>query len=148
MSIVSRLNEDKGGSSFGDLKFYLGVIAAFAVAFLVFLPKAPLATPEQIAQAQAQAAAEAARPHEPDWASVCSSTQIYIEDHLKSPGSGRGFSDCHIVSVSSDKRMVLIRGSYTAVNSFNARIKETYAATLNRNDARDDHGWNISAFTN
>jgi hypothetical protein len=145
---ISRLNEDKGGASFGDLKFYLGVIAAFAIAFIVFLPKGPPPTPEQIARAEAQAAAEAARPHEPDWASVCSSLQIYVEDHLKSPGSGGGFSDCQIVSVSSDKKMVLIRGSYTATNSFNAKVKETYAATLNRNDARNDRGWNVTAFTN
>lgn len=154
MSILSKLTEDRGPilGSDDDRKFLLGCIGAavaFFVAYLVIEKAlAPPPSPEQIAQAQAQAVAEAARPHDPDWASVCSSLQIYVEDHLKSPGSGSGFSDCKMVSVSNDKKMVLIRGSYTAVNSFNARVKETYAATLNRNDARDDNAWKVSAFTN
>jgi hypothetical protein len=129
MSIVSRLNEDKGGTSFGDLKFYLGVIAAFAVAFIVFHKSPPPPTAQELAaQAAAQAAAELVQA-DPQWSTVCAVAQIYIEDRVKSPGS-ESFSGCHVVSVSADKKTVVVAGSVTAANSFNARIRSNYTASI------------------
>jgi hypothetical protein len=125
MSIVSRLKEDKGGSSFGDLKFYLGVIAAFAVAFIVFRKSPPPPTAQELA---AQAAAELVQA-DPQWSTVCAVAQIYIEDRVKSPGS-ESFSGCHVVSVSADKKTVVVAGSVTAANSFNARIRSSYTASI------------------
>jgi hypothetical protein len=111
--------------SFGDLKFGLGIVAAFAVAFIVFHKPPPPPTTQELA---AQAAA-ALVPVDPQWSSVCAVAQIEIEDRLKSPGSG-SFDGCHIVSVSADKKTVVVMGSVTAANAFNARIRSTYAATI------------------
>jgi hypothetical protein len=144
-SFYGKLNDEQKQVA----KFGAQVVGCLFVGILVFRwIDVHVIHPEKHVAWQVEHDAQAAAPHDPDWGSVCASAIIYIEDHLKSPGSGSGFPDCQIVSVSSDKKIVLIRGSYTAVNSFNARVKETYAATLNRNDARDDHAWNVSAFTN
>jgi hypothetical protein len=62
---------------------------------------------------------------------ACSVVQIYIEDRVKSPGS-ESFSGCHMVSVSDDRKVIVVAGSVTAANSFNARIRSNYRATLAR----------------
>lgn len=125
MSIQARFAEDRGGLSFGDLKFGLGVVAAFAVAFIVFHKSPPPPTAQELA---AQAAAELVQA-DPEWSTVCAVAQIYIEDRVKSPGS-ESFSGCHIVSVSVDKKTVVVAGSVTAANSFNARIRSNYTASI------------------
>jgi hypothetical protein len=129
MSVKARFTEDRGGLSFGDLKFGLGVVAAFVVAFIVFHKSPPPPTAQELAaQAAAQAAAELVQA-DPEWTTVCSVAQIYIEDRVKSPGS-ESFSGCHIVSVSTDKKTVVVAGSVTAANSFNARIRSNYFASI------------------
>lgn len=125
MSIKASFTEDRGGMSFGDLKFGLGVVAAFAITFIVFKRPPPPPTAQALA---AQAAAELVQAN-PEWSTVCAVAQIYIEDRVKSPGS-ESFSGCHIVSVSADKKTVVVAGSITAANSFNARIRSNYTASI------------------
>jgi hypothetical protein len=95
---LSGASEDRGGLSFGDLKFGLSTAAKLVQA-------------------------------DPEWNTVCAIAQIYIEDRVKSPGS-ESFSGCHIVSVSGDKKTVVVAGSVTAANSFNARIRSNYTASI------------------
>jgi hypothetical protein len=75
--------------------------------------------------------------------SVCVAPQMEVEDRLKSPGSG-SFEVCRILSVSPDHKTVVIAGSVTATNSFNAKIRTAYTATLvKKPDAKPgDTDWN------
>jgi hypothetical protein len=100
--------------------------------------------------AAAQAAAIAAEPlRDPDLGGLCVAAQMYIEDRLKSPGSG-SFDICRILSISADKKTAFIDGNFTATNAFNAKIRSSYTATLVRKPgapAREDKSdtWRIAS---
>jgi hypothetical protein len=127
MSIKAMLTEDRGGMSLGDFKFGLGVVAAFVVAYTVFHKPPPPPTAQELA-----ARASTPEPIGLEYGNgACSVVQIYIEDRVKSPGS-ESFDGCHMVSVTDDRKVIIVAGSVTAANSFNARIRSTYRATLVR----------------
>jgi hypothetical protein len=70
-----------------------------------------------------------------------------VEDRLKS-GSG-SFETCRILTVSADNKTVTILGRVTATNSYNAKIRTAYTATLvKKPDAKPgDTDWNTWRIT-
>jgi hypothetical protein len=148
MSVINRLTTDQGGfkPNRDFFVFWGGILFAVVLLIGAISPKAP---PQSAAEV---AAARAAMPlNDPSWSSVCAVTQVEIEDRLKSPGSG-SFEGCRMVSVSDDKKKVVVMGYVTATNAFNAKIRQQYAAIVVRKpDApRDeDHSstWNVAKLT-
>jgi hypothetical protein len=119
-----------------DAKFFTlcAVGALLTVAYFVGdkAQREEAAQPRRVAQVNAATMPATPAPiREPSLSSVCAVAQIYIEDRLKSPGSG-SFDICRIVSLSEDKTTVVIAGNFTATNAFNAKIRSSYAATLVR----------------
>jgi hypothetical protein len=128
MSLRTRFLEDLGGSSMTNMKFYLMVALGFVLTFGYVSGRRH---PETAAQANTVTEPYNGPLPDPSLSSICAAAQIYIEDRLKSPGSG-SFDICQILSVSADKRTVVITGNVTATNAFNAKIRSPYAATVVR----------------